>query len=1224
MPRILLVDDDREFLRLTKAYLADEDPIFDVVTTNSPQNALIRLAEEHFDAVVSDYKMPRIDGLKLLARLRENNNLVPFIMFTSHSREEIAIRALNLGADYYLPKGGDPQSQYAELAHIIRSTISSRWVYNALRESEERYRSLVENIPIGMYRTTPGPKGKFLMINSAMVSMLGYESEAALKEVDVADVYLDPDEREFYSNKLLAQESMVGEEVRLKKKDGTPIWASITARVIYREDGQIAYFDGLLEDITERKQAEQALLESEKRYRTLFQEIPVGILVSAISGRILSINTTALELLGSPSIEATKKINLLTFPPLQEAGISDDLRQCIKTSRSISGERPYISKWGKSAIFRYKIMPIQNERGEITQVLGTFVDISKLKRAEEELSASEEKYHNLLVKLQEGVLVEDEEGKISFVNPQTVKMLGYASDNELIGRHWTTIVPPSELEEIKAQAAIRQHGVSSTYEANLLAKDNHNVPVKISATPLFNPSGVFQGVLSVFTDIRDQLATEKALRESEEKYRSIVENSLQGILIVGEDYRFSYVNDELCKILGRERDEIIGEDFRKFLDEESATLVADRYVRRQRGEAVPSRYEFNILRKDGEKRRVEISSAVIEDSFDHKNTIAQLLDITERKKAEDALRESEERYRTILENIEDGYYEVDLAGNFTFFNEGVRRILGYTADELMGMNNREYMEPETAKRMYKVFNAVYQTGKPTKVIDWENVRKDGTITVMEGSISLVKDPTGNPVGFRGIVRDVTERKQADTALQESEERYRTLVESIPIGLSRTSPGPKGKFLMANPAILEFFGYESETELKQINVADVYANPNDRIAFSENLLAQGGVSRAELQYKKKDGTPIWGAITARVVADKEEQPYFDCVIEDITAQKQAEAALIETQERYRELIEKMREGVWTGDAEGYSTFINPQTAEMLGYTQNEMLGMHWTKLVPPEEHDKIREIDATREHGVSSTYEAVLLRKDGYNLPVIISGTPLFTSSGAFRGTMAVFTDISELKQVEEELKRQKEELSEFAHAMNHDLQNRLHNIKGYAALIRKRKDFSYTDKIEQLVSNASDLLRESVALADAGLVVEKTSGVDLSQLVRQTARNVIPEGISFIQDALPKVACDRTKVIQVFQNLFENAVIHGNPKTIEVRQQKTKDGISIRIANDGIPIPPEYRSDVFDRKFTTRKKGGGLGLAIIQKVVEAHGWEISLEPTSETVFRIFIPNPEGS
>lgn len=125
---------------------------------------------------------------------------------------------------------------------------------------------------------------------------------------------------------------------------------------------------------------------------------------------------------------------------------------------------------------------------------------------------------------------------------------------------------------------------------------------------------------------------EEALKESEERYRSIVENSHAGILIVGEDYKFIYVNDELCRILKYSREKIIGHDFREFLDEESKQLVADRYIKRQRGEKVPSRYEFNVVQKNGEKRRVEISSTVIKDSAGKVRTVAQILDITERKK----------------------------------------------------------------------------------------------------------------------------------------------------------------------------------------------------------------------------------------------------------------------------------------------------------------------------------------------------------------------------------------------------------------------------------------------------------------------------------------------------------------------------------------------------------------------------------------------------------------
>ncbi|MFQ5978017.1 MAG: PAS domain S-box protein [Candidatus Heimdallarchaeota archaeon] len=1098
MPRILLVDDDEIFLGITKEFLAEEDPIFEVSTATSAYEALERLEIDHFDAIVCDFQMPGMDGLELLERLRQNANFIPFIIFTGRGREEVAIRALNLGADYYLRKGGDPQSQYAELTHVIRNVLSHRFVMRALQKSEERYRTLVENIPIGVYRTTLGSKGKFLMVNPAIVNMLGYDSEEELKQTDVADVYLYPEERIEYAKRLLDEASLLGVEIRLKKKDGTPIWGSITAGVVFRKNGEVNYFDGLLEDITERKQAEEALRKNEELYRTLFQKTPVGIVTCDDRGNILGVNKRALKFLGSPSEEATKEINLLEFPLLQEAGISADLRLTLETGREITAERSYTSKWGKTLILHYKLMPVKNEEGEITQVLATFDDVARLRKIEEELVESEQKYRELVENLREGVLLEDEKGNISFCNSQMVKLLGYSSDKELIGHHWSSIVSPSELDRINEQLKRRPKGISSTYEANLLTKGGRPIPMRISATPLLASSGNYRGVLSVFTDNTSRLAMEKALGESEEKYRSIVENSHEGIMITGEDFRSTYVNDQLCRLIGYSLEEMIGEDFRRFLDEESKALVTDRYIRSQRGEEVPSRYEFSIIRKSGEKRRVETSSTVLADTTGKKITIAQLLDITERKEAEMALKESEEKYRTIIEEIEDGYYEVDLAGNLSFFNEPLRKTLGYSSDELLGMNNRQYMDSETAKRIFKIYNMVYQTGTPVRSIEWENIRKDGSRAIMEGSVSLIRDSKGVSAGFRGIVRDITERKRAEEA-----------------------------------------------------------------------------------------------------------------------RKQVEAALQVSEERYRELVEKMREGVWAGDINGVTTFVNPQTAEMLSYTHDEMLGMHWTALVPSEEFEKIEEIDRSRVQGESSTYESVLQTKDGQRIAVIISGTPLYDAKGEFRGTMAVFTDISDLKQAEEQLMRQKDELSQFANTMNHDLQNRLHNILGYATLIRKRHKIVHAEKIEELAKNASELLRQSVALADAGLVIKKRPGINLAELVQETAKSILPEGTEFKLDPLPTVTCDRTRVIQIFQNLFENALYHGNAKKIEVRQRKEGNGIGILITNDGLPIPPEHRQNIFQRKFSTKEKGG-LGLTLVQKLVKAHGWEISLESAPKTTFRIFI------
>ncbi len=150
--------------------------------------------------------------------------------------------------------------------------------------------------------------------------------------------------------------------------------------------------------------------------------------------------------------------------------------------------------------------------------------------------------------------------------------------------------------------------------------------------------------------------------------------------------------------------------------------------------------------------------------------------------SEEALKQSEEKYRTILENIDDGYFEVDLAGNFTFFNDSMCRLIGYSPSAMSGMNNREFMDAENAKKVFQTFNRVYETAKPAKGFDWEIIKVDGTRRQVDASVSLITDEIGNRIGFRGIAHDNTGRKQAEKALIESEEKYRQLVNHAPTGI----------------------------------------------------------------------------------------------------------------------------------------------------------------------------------------------------------------------------------------------------------------------------------------------------------------------------------------------------------------------------------------------------------------------------------------------------------
>ena len=180
-------------------------------------------------------------------------------------------------------------------------------------------------------------------------------------------------------------------------------------------------------------------------------------------------------------------------------------------------------------------------------------------------------------------------------------------------------------------------------------------------------------------------------------------------------------------------------------------------------------------------------------------------EIEERKRAEEALQQSEERYRTILENIEDGYYEVDLPGNLTFFNDSLCRMLGYTRDEMMGMGNKQYTDEENRKKLYEAFNEVYRTGKPAKGFDWQVFTKDGRKLFGEVSVSLIRDSKGLPIGFRGIARDITERKQAEEALRAEKQKFERLLENAPFGLIVIDQ--QGIFKYVNSKFVELFGYD---------------------------------------------------------------------------------------------------------------------------------------------------------------------------------------------------------------------------------------------------------------------------------------------------------------------------------------------------------------------------------------------------------------------------------
>jgi diguanylate cyclase (GGDEF)-like protein/PAS domain S-box-containing protein len=274
-------------------------------------------------------------------------------------------------------------------------------------------------------------------------------------------------------------------------------------------------------------------------------------------------------------------------------------------------------------------------------------------------------------------------------------------------------------------------------------------------------------------DITGRKKVEEKLHHEEQRFRALAEQSSDIIVLVNRKGIITYENRAIERILGYKIEERIGAGLFDLIHPDDLKFLIDIAIKLAKDKNAPGlRSEVRLHHRDGSWRMFEVIGSTLTTNTTIEGGIVNLRDITERKQMESqreaalkALRESEEKYRTILENIQEGYFEVDLAGNFTFFNDATCLFLGYSKEELVGMNYQQFTSKETAKKVFQTFNTIYKTGEPNRGFDWPMIRKDGTSRYLEASVSLQKDSSDKPTGFKGVARDVTERKQIERQLK---------------------------------------------------------------------------------------------------------------------------------------------------------------------------------------------------------------------------------------------------------------------------------------------------------------------------------------------------------------------------------------------------------------------------------------------------------------------------
>lgn len=400
------------------------------------------------------------------------------------------------------------------------------------------------------------------------------------------------------------------------------------------------------------------------------------------------------------------------------------------------------------------------------------------------------------------------------------------------------------------------------------------------------------------------------------------------------------------------------------------------------------------------------------------------------KRAKEFQRESEEKYRTILENIEDGYYEVDLAGNFTFFNNSLCKLSGCSRDELLGMNNLRFIDKATAREVFKMFNKVYNTGESSKGFDWQMTRKDGAKRYVEASASLLRDSAGNPKGFTGIIRDITDRKNMEEKLRNEEHLFRTLAEQssdIIVLVNR-----KGIINYENPAIEKALGYKIEERIGA-SLFDLIHPDDLKLLTNESLIMardkNASTLCSEVRLRHKDGSWRTFEITANnIVHDKLIEGGL-INLRDITERKQTEEAIRKSEAKYRLLADHMKDQVWLMDLNLTMSYVSPSVEKLLGYTFEELRKLSLKYILTAESFQRAmvffsREmpvaLNSPSDYVLDRSVELEFHCRDGRNVWGEIKFGLIRDENGKPVSILGEGRNITERKQMEGDLKKGEE------------------------------------------------------------------------------------------------------------------------------------------------------------------------------------------------------------
>jgi PAS domain S-box-containing protein len=836
---------------------------------------------------------------------------------------------------------------------------------------------------------------------------------------------------------------------------------------------------------------------------------------------------------------------------------------------------------------------------------------------------------------------------LTYISPQVETILGYAPAEVRAG-HVDFFVGRVHPEDQARLRVSRQTGPPLRpyrVEYRLQTSDGRWVWFQDQAAVVRDGRGqplLWQGIL---VEITARKAAEESLREAEARFRGLFRTVNEAILVADADGRYVDANPAAIALLGYDREELLRMCVADLVTN-APEWTATEYARYQ--EQGSWRRELELRRKDGSTVPMEISATVVA-----LPTGSMYLsvgrDVSERKQAEARLRASEERFRALVQNSYDIIVVFDAAGARKYVSPSVEHLLGYSPADLIGHGPVDLVHPDDAPRLWEAVQFCVRGGKQTPVLELRLRHREGSWRDFEAiGTNLLEEPSVEGIVFYS--RDITVRKAAEVAMQKSEERFRSAFDHAPIGMALIAED--GRLLHVNHSLCTILAY-SEAELLGESFPEITLAEDRNVDgdLAQQLL-RGEIASYQVEKRliRRPDEVIWGRVTVSLVRGPTSEPlYFVAQIQDITPFKAAGAELRKSAEQFQSAFDHAPIGMALVAPDGRFTRVNRALRELLGYTEEELLGKTFADITHPDDLGDASVLAERLWAGEIDTYqmEKRYVHKDGRIVWILLTGSAI-GNDGEARYVIAQMLDITGRRHVEmdravmlaseREYSRQLQALTEMradlAAMIAHELRSPISALRMMTSLLAPgelapevqaemlsaaNREIDQLDRLINDIEAAAEAEREdlSIQLHPVPLTV-------LLENARAFAQTSLREH-RFSISGIPAVSvwCDPERISQVLRNLLDNVAKHTPPDTsVEIHAQRRGTRVRIEVADRGPGITEEEVALIFEKFARGRlaaarqTPGAGLGLYLSRLIVEAHGSDLTVEtaPGSGTRF----------